>query len=62
MTDLEEMRALIREGHELLKDMRAERREIELLLDGIPYKVDERISLHLARGLEKLGEHPENPT
>lgn len=52
----DEMRELIREAHSLLKDMRAERREIEQLLDGIPYKVDERIEAQLTTGLEKLGE------
>jgi hypothetical protein len=56
MAEVEEMRQLVREAHELLKDMRLERREIEQLLDGIPYKVDERIEAQLTRGLEKLGE------
>ena len=51
----EEMRELIREAHGLLKDMRAERRAIEQLLDGIPYKVDERIEKAVEIGLEKLG-------
>jgi len=52
----EELRELIREGHALLKDMRAERRAIEQLLDGIPARVDARIEERVKAGLEALGE------
>jgi len=52
----EELRELIREGHALLKDMRAERRAIEQLLDGIPARVDARIEERVKAGLEELGE------
>lgn len=55
-TPAQELRELIREAHGLLKDMRVERRAIEQLLDGIPYKVDERIEHAVKVGLEKLGE------
>ncbi|MEU4578976.1 hypothetical protein [Nonomuraea sp. NPDC023979] len=58
MTDrtADELRELIREGHGLLKDMRAERRAIEQLLDDIPAKVDARIEERVKAGLEVLGE------
>lgn len=55
-TPADEMRGLIREGHGLLKDMRAERRMIEQLLDGIPDKVNKRIEDAVRVGLETLGE------
>ncbi|MGR6922610.1 hypothetical protein ACU635_50865 [[Actinomadura] parvosata] len=56
MADLnEELRELIREGHALLKDMRAEKREIKQLLDGIPARVDARIEDQVKAGLETLG-------
>lgn len=52
----EELRTLIREAHELLKDIRTERRAIERLLDGIPATVDGRIQTALETGLTELGE------
>lgn len=55
-TAAEELRELIREGHGLLKDMRAEKRAIEQLLDGIPDKVNKRIEDAVRVGLETLGE------
>lgn len=55
-TPAAEMRELIREGHGLLKDLRAERREIERLLNGIPAKVDARIEERVKAGLEALSE------
>ena len=55
-TSAEELRELIREAHGVLKDMRAERREIEQLLDGIPGKVDDRIKDGMTSGLANLGE------
>jgi ABC-type transporter MlaC component len=51
----EELRDLIREAHSLLKDMRAEKREIKQLLDGIPARVDARIEDRVRTGLEVLG-------
>ncbi len=51
----EDLRELVREAHGLLKDLRAERRAIVDLLDGIPAKVDDRIQEHLKAGLEELG-------
>ncbi|MEV0993436.1 hypothetical protein [Nonomuraea sp. NPDC050202] len=52
----EELREVIREAHGLLKDLRAERRAIEQLLDGIPAKVDDRITTALEAGLKDLTE------
>lgn len=55
-SEADELRDLIREGHALLKDMRAERRAIEQLLDGIPAKVDARIEERVKVGLEAFSE------
>ena len=55
-SEADELRDLIREGHALLKDMRAERRVIEQLLDGIPAKVDARIQERVKVGLAALSE------
>lgn len=52
----EELRELIREAHGLLKDLRAERRAIEQLVDGIPAKVNNQIRDVVAKGLKDLGE------
>ncbi len=56
------LRAAVREAHGVLKDMRgvladlrAERRAVEQLLDGIPAKVDERIERQVVEGLAELG-------
>jgi ABC-type transporter MlaC component len=51
----EEMRGLVREAHGLLKDLRAERKAIEQLLNGIPAKVNKRIEDAVRVGLETLG-------
>lgn len=60
------LRAAVREAHGVLKDMRgvladlrAERRAVEQLLDGIPGRVDERIERQVVEGLEALGRQTE---
>lgn len=50
----EELREAIREAHGVLKDLRAERKAVERLLDGIPAKVDRRIETAVKAGLETL--------
>lgn len=55
LTPAEELRELIREAHGLLKDLRAERRAITELLDGIPARVEAHIGEQLAAGLAGLG-------
>lgn len=54
-TPAEELRELIREAHGLMKDLKAERREITALLDDIPAKVNTRIAEALTVGLDELG-------
>lgn len=63
MTPAEETAALreaIREAHEVLKDLRAERRAVEQLLAGLEGRVqravEARVEEALKRDLEKLGE------
>lgn len=51
----EELRELIREAHGLLKDMRAERKSIESLLEGINDKVDARVENRIREHIEELG-------
>lgn len=52
---LTDLREACREAHGLLKDMRAERRAITELLDGIPARVDGRVEHAVKAGLEELG-------
>lgn len=51
----QDLREAVREAHEALKDLRAERRAVQELLDGLPAKVDARIEHQLAQGLDALG-------
>jgi hypothetical protein len=53
--DVEALRAATREAHEVLKDLRAERRAITQLLDGIGRRVDDRIKAAVKDGLAALG-------
>ncbi|GAB1823551.1 hypothetical protein [Herbidospora sp. RD11066] len=60
--EAEELRAVIREGHELLQDLRATHKDLRTLhtevigmIDGIPAKVDARIETAVVDGLEILG-------
>ncbi|WP_066373936.1 hypothetical protein [Herbidospora mongoliensis] len=61
--EIEELRAAIREGHELLKDLRTAHKDLRTLqaevvglIDGIPAKVDARIVAAVTKGLETLGD------
>lgn len=51
----QDLREAVREAHEALQDLKAERRAVQQLLDGIPAKVDARIERQVTEGLEALG-------